>query len=96
MFGGGVLSFLVLIPMIKYFGDALTVAIPPGLANEPTKLISAMSIGDIRNAYILYIGAGAVVAGGLISLGRSMPTIWHGLKGGLADFRKALSGHQSQ
>jgi putative OPT family oligopeptide transporter len=87
MFGGGVLSFLVLIPMIKYFGDALTVAIPPGLANEPTKLISAMSIGDIRNAYILYIGAGAVVAGGLISLGRSMPTIWHGLKGGIADFR---------
>lgn len=92
MFGGGVLSFLVLIPMIKYFGEALTVPIAPGLANDPGKLISAMSVGDIRNAYILYIGAGAVVAGGLISLARSMPTIWHGLKGGLADFRGSSTG----
>src|SRR5438874_1279415 len=79
MFGGGVLSYLVLIPMIKFFGDGLTQALPPGLAADPTKLIRDMSIGDIRNAYILYIGAGAVVAGGLISLARSMPTIWHGL-----------------
>jgi uncharacterized oligopeptide transporter (OPT) family protein len=36
---------------------------------------------------VLYIGAGAVAAGGIISLFRSLPTIWHGLKGGLADFR---------
>src|SRR4030095_3477707 len=83
MFGGGVLSYLVLIPMIKYFGDGLTQALPPGLAANPTKLIKDMSISDIRNAYILYIGAGAVVAGGLISLARSIPTIWHGLKSGL-------------
>jgi putative OPT family oligopeptide transporter len=92
MFGGGVLAYLVLIPMIRYFGDALTVAVAPGLASDPGKLISAMSAGDLRNAYILYIGAGAVVAGGLISLGRSMPTIWHGLKGGLADFRGSSNG----
>jgi putative OPT family oligopeptide transporter len=85
MFGGGILSYLVLIPMIKYFGDGLTTPLPPGLAADPTRLINKMSISDIRNAYILYIGAGAVVAGGLISLARSMPTIWHGLKSGLAD-----------
>src|SRR5207248_5680231 len=42
---------------------------------------------QIRGAYILYIGAGAVAAGGIISLFRSLPTIWHGLKGGLADLR---------
>src|SRR6185436_16869242 len=65
----------------------LLTPLPPGLASDPTKLISQMSIGDIRNAYILYIGAGAVVAGGLISLARSIPTIWHGLKSGLADLR---------
>ena len=87
MFGGGILSFLVLIPLIKYFGDGLTVPVAPGLASNPGKLIKDMGIGDIRNAYILYIGAGAVVAGGLISLGRSLPTIWHGLKTGLADLR---------
>jgi uncharacterized oligopeptide transporter (OPT) family protein len=46
-----------------------------------------MSPNDIRSAYVLYIGAGAVAAGGIISLFRSLPTIWHGLKGGLADFR---------
>jgi len=53
------------------------------------KLISQMSPNDIRGAYVLYIGAGAVAAGGIISLLRSIRTIWHGLRGGLAD----LLGH---
>jgi uncharacterized oligopeptide transporter (OPT) family protein len=44
-----------------------------------------MGPDDIREAYILYIGAGAVAAGGIISLLRSIPTIWHGLRGGLSD-----------
>src|SRR2546430_8710033 len=82
MCGGGVLSYLVLIPMIKFFGDGLSVVLPPA-----GKLIHDMSPGDIRSAYILYIGAGAVAAGGIISLIRSLPTILHGLKGGLADFQ---------
>ena len=43
-----------------------------------------MSPDEIRDAYVLYIGAGAVAAGGIISLFRSLPTIWHGLRGGLA------------
>jgi hypothetical protein len=46
-----------------------------------------MGPSDIRGAYVLYIGAGAVAAGGIISLFRSLPTIWSGLKGGLADLR---------
>ena len=40
-----------------------------------------MGPDDIRGAYVLYIGAGAVAAGGIISLVRSLPTIWHGLQG---------------
>ncbi len=87
MFGGGALSYLVIIPMIRYFGDALTTPVAPGLVSDPMKLIGQMSIGEIRSAYVLYIGAGAVVAGGLISLARSLPTIWHGLKSGLGDLR---------
>ncbi len=83
MMGGGVLSYLVLIPMIKFFGDGATSPLAPELTN----VISEMSPGQIRGAYILYIGAGAVAMGGLISLARSLPTIWHGLKGGLADLR---------
>src|SRR3989449_9623661 len=86
MFGGGVLSYLVLIPMIKYFGSKLTAPLTPAT----TKIIANMAIehkDSIQSTYILYIGAGAVAAGGIISLVRSLPTIWHGLKGGLADFR---------
>ncbi|GAB3452162.1 hypothetical protein GCM10027321_00500 [Massilia terrae] len=90
MAGGGVLSYMMLIPMIKFFGDSLNVPVAPG-----TMLIRDMSPDDIRSAYVLYIGAGAVAAGGLISLVRSMPTIWHGLKKGLQGVGKASSGNQS-
>jgi putative OPT family oligopeptide transporter len=83
MMGGGVLSYLVLIPMIKYFGSGLSAPLAPELTNT----IAAMSPGQIRGAYVLYIGAGAVAAGGMISLARSLPTIWSGLKSGLADLR---------
>jgi putative OPT family oligopeptide transporter len=75
MCAGGVLAYLVLIPMIKFFGDALTQPLEPG-----SKLISAMSPNEIRSAYVLYIGAGAVAAGGIISMIRALPTIWHSLK----------------
>jgi len=80
MCGGGVLSYLLLIPMIKFFGEHLTTPLSPG-----TKLISDMSPGEIRGAYVLYIGAGAVAAGGIFSLIQSLPTIWHGLREGLRD-----------
>ncbi len=80
MCAGGVLSYLLLIPLIKFFGDHIPGPLAPG-----TMPISEMGPNQIRGAYILYIGAGAVAAGGLISLFQSMPTIWHGLKGGLRD-----------
>ena len=51
--------------------------------------IREMGPDDIRSAYVLYIGAGAVAAGGIISLVRSLPTIWHGLLEGLHDFAAA-------
>jgi putative OPT family oligopeptide transporter len=86
MCAGGVLSYLVLIPAIKFFGDNVTGPLAPG-----TIPISQMGPDDIREAYILYIGAGAVAAGGIISLFRSIPTIWHGLRGGFSD----LLGQQS-
>ncbi len=84
MVGGGVLSYLVLIPAIKYFGSGWTTPLAP----ETAHLIKDMSVTQIQKAYILYIGAGAVAAGGIISLVRSLPVIWSGLKGGLADLRR--------
>jgi uncharacterized oligopeptide transporter (OPT) family protein len=84
MMAGGVLSYCLLIPLIKFFGEGMSAALPPG-----SKPIADMSPNDIRSAFILYIGAGAVAAGGIISLARSLPTILHGIRAGLADFRSA-------
>src|SRR5436189_3488316 len=69
MCAGGVLAYLVLIPMIKFFGAGLTTPLAP----ETTNLIRDMDPRAIRSAYVLYIGAGAVAAGGIISVGRSLP-----------------------
>ena len=70
MLGGGVLAFLVLIPLIAQFGgDA----------------VAEMSPGDIRNNYVLYVGAGAVATGGFIALGRSIPTILAAFRRGMGD-----------
>ncbi len=88
MCAGGVLAYLVLIPMIKFFGDSLATPLAP----ETTALIRDMGPGAIRNAYVLYIGAGAVAAGGIISVFRSLPMIWHGIKGGLRDVSSARAG----
>lgn len=79
MAAGGVMSYLLLIPMIKFFGDGLTVPIAPGV-----NLISAMDPDQIRGAYVLYIGAGAVAMGGLISLVRAVPMIWRSAAAGLS------------
>ena len=83
MCGGGVLAYLVLIPAIKFFGEGASGILAPG-----TMPISQMGPDDIREAYVLYIGAGAVAAGGIISMVRSLPLIWHGMKSGFADLRR--------
>src|ERR1700704_2524833 len=82
MCAGGVLAYLVLIPAIKFFGESSSGIIAPGAMP-----IADMTPDNIREAYILYIGAGAVAAGGIISMVRSLPLIWHGIKSGLADLR---------
>lgn len=85
MCAGGVLAYLLLIPLIKFFGDALTIPLAPG-----AKLIHDMSPNEIRGAYVLYIGAGAVAAGGIICMIRALPTIWHSLRE-MQSFRRTSS-----
>jgi len=92
MCAGGVLAYLVLIPAIKFFGAGLTTPLSP----ETRMLIRDMGPSDIRNAYVLYIGAGAVAAGGIISVARSLPIIWHGLSEGLKDFRGGAAAREGQ
>lgn len=79
MCAGGVLTYLALIPMIQYFGGA-----NPGILAPGTVPIAEMSASAIRGAYVLYIGAGAVTAGGIISLIRALPTIVGSLRHGFA------------
>ncbi len=84
LFAGGLISFFVLIPAIKLFGAGLTAPIFPA-----TTLISQMTAMEVRAKYVYYIGAGAVTAAGLISLGRALPTILAALVGGLGTVRSA-------
>ncbi len=93
MVAGGVLSWLVLLPLLSLLGAAIPTPFPPihpNFANNPATglpfLISEMGPGQIWSAYIRYIGAGAVLAAGLITLGRTLPTIVSSAKDGLKGF----------
>lgn len=88
MVAGGVLSWLVLIPLITVIGSGLSVPFPP----ETTRLISEMSPSEIWSRYIRYIGAGAVTFGGIITLLKTFPTIISAFRDSMADFRKSRSG----
>jgi len=80
MVGGGVVAALVLTPAIVFFGQGLSAPLFPGL-----KLIRDMTPDEIRQAYVLYIGAGAVATGGIISMLRAMPMIVSSVRSGLRD-----------
>jgi putative OPT family oligopeptide transporter len=70
MFAGGVISWMVLIPVIRFFGMHIPDALYPG-----TSPIAQMTPPQMWASYIRYIGAGAVTMAGLITLGRTLPTI---------------------
>jgi putative OPT family oligopeptide transporter len=72
MFAGGVLSWLVLLPLLSYVGNYMTAPLPP---SPDGTLLRDMDAGAIWRGYIRYIGAGAVLAAGLITLARTIPTI---------------------
>jgi len=83
MVAGGLLSSLVIIPAIAYWGAERTEPFFP----ETVKTISAMSAGDIWNRYVRYIGAGAVAAAGLITLIRSIPVMVASFRMGAAQLQ---------
>ncbi len=72
MFAGGVLSWLVLIPMIVLFGA--DIILYPGTA-PISEMYATGGASAIWSSYIRYIGAGALAAGGIISLIKSLPLI---------------------
>lgn len=80
MFAGALVAWLGLIPLIKYVGAGLTEPLFPS-----TVAIAQMDAAAIWSKYIRYIGAGAVIAGGVISIIKAMPTI-------VRSFRSAMAG----
>jgi putative OPT family oligopeptide transporter len=84
MFAGGVLSWLVLLPLLSILGNYLTVPFPPVPASGLR--IDQMSPNQLWSAYIRYTGAGAVLAAGIITLIRTLPTIVSSFRESVKDF----------
>jgi putative OPT family oligopeptide transporter len=89
LFAGGIVSWLVMMPAIKFYGQlAGNTPIYPS-----TVPIPLMTPDQIWSSYIRPMGAGAVAASGLITLLRTMPTIISALRAGLKDVRAEGSSH---
>jgi putative OPT family oligopeptide transporter len=82
LFAGGVMSWLVIMPAIKFFGS-----LSPAPLYPSTIPIALMTPQDLWGTYIRPIGAGAVAASGLITLMKTLPTILSALTAGLKDIR---------
>ena len=91
-FAGGVLSYLLFIPLIHFFGDGLSTP----LLSPDGALIRDMGPDEVHRTYVLYIGAGAVATGGLISLFRSMPAIVRAFRRSVRTFLDARRGQSVQ
>ena len=86
MFAGGILSWLVLIPLIVLFGSDITLY--PGTA-PIAEIFADGGAGAIWSTYIRYIGAGALAAGGIISLCKSLPLIVKTFAGAMKSMKGA-------
>jgi putative OPT family oligopeptide transporter len=87
IFAGGVFSWLVLMPAIKFFGEGVVAPLYPS-----TIPIGAMTPSQMWESYIRPMGAGAVAMAGLITLAKTMPTILNALRGGIKDIRAQQAG----
>ncbi|MBQ7897635.1 MAG: oligopeptide transporter, OPT family [Clostridia bacterium] len=83
MLAGGILSWLILIPLIVIFGSSIIMY--PQTEATIGELFATGGAGAIWGSYVRYIGAGALAAGGIISLVKSLPLI-------IRTFRDAIKG----
>lgn len=85
MVGGGLLSSLLIIPAIAYWGDGR-----PPLYPEMIMTINEMSASQIWTRYVRYIGAGAVAAAGIMTLVKSMPVMIQSFRIGAQELRERV------
>jgi putative OPT family oligopeptide transporter len=92
MVAGGFLSWVGIIPLISYFGENLSMPLFP----ETDLPLAQMSAEEIWRNYVKFIGAGAVAVGGIITVVKSLPTMFNALKIGIKDFSLSRRDSQSQ
>lgn len=78
LLAGGTVGWFVIMPLIALFGGELII-------HPATVPVNELGVWDLWDNFIRYIGAGAVAAGGIISLIKSLPTI-------IRTFRDAIKG----
>jgi len=91
IFAGGVFSWLVLMPLIYFFGKNIATPVYPG-----TIPISAMGPSQLWSTYIRPMGAGAVAAAGLITLIKTLPTIIGALTSGFKNLRPGSAAKKAK
>jgi putative OPT family oligopeptide transporter len=84
MFAGGVLSWMVLLPLLSILGNYMPGPFPPVPASGLR--IADMSAQQLWSAYIRYTGAGSVLASGIITLVRTIPTIVSSFRDSMKSF----------
>ena len=89
MFAGGILSWMVLIPFIVLFGESIIMY--PSVDATIGEIYQSSGAAGIWGSYIRYIGAGALAAGGIISLIKSLPLIINTFRGALKSMKNAGS-----
>lgn len=87
MVSGGLLSWLVIIPILATWGTGR----PEPLYPETVLPLDAMTPSLLWTRYIRYIGAGAVATAGLITLLRSVPLMVESFRSGARQIRERLS-----
>jgi OPT family oligopeptide transporter len=106
---GGVLAWLGLIPLLATLVPAETIAYqlvklgylkdvysPGGPGGwDPLNMVFANTATAIYQAYVKQIGAGAVAAGGFITLLKTIPTIVSSFKSSLASMNKSTNEKQT-
>lgn len=93
MVSGGVLSWLALIPLISlYVPEAQRLHDLHQLGYNDAWIASHSVAEQVYRAYVRYIGAGAVACAGVITLLKTLPTIWHSFADSIRDLRGEKAG----
>jgi len=89
MVGGGLLSWLVVIPLLDWWGASRSLPLYP----ETVLLMTDMTPSQLWSRYVRYIGAGAVATAGIITLVRSFPVMVDSFRIGLGQLQKQRAEH---